>query len=203
MMRNREPVAIVAPTSESARSAAAFLKKRLAGAVAACTLSDYLALPRAPRRIVLCPAGRSVETEIDFLRAARARVLWGPPDEIVFGAIEGLLGSLLPEPARGRRGKRSASHRDAALLLEGLVTSERARAALKSEARLWIVEHPRKVLVDRPLLERLRKSGVRWLALEPVILVGILASPRLAQARSRWKGLLPPGTPLWIRTSPA
>jgi hypothetical protein len=199
MAPNRNPVAVVAPTSASARSAAAFLKKRLAGAVTACSLADYLALARAPRRMVLCPVGRSLEREIDFIRAARERALWEPPGDIVFDAIEGLLGSLPPAPTLGRRGTRQASERNAALLLEGLVTSKRARAALASDARLWIVEHPRRVRVNRPLMERLQKTGVRWLALDPVILVAVLASPRLAEARSRWKHLFPAGTRLWIR----
>ena len=200
MALNRNPVAVVAPTSASARSAAAFLKKRLAGAVTACSLADYLALARAPRRMVLCPVGLSLEREIDFLRAARERALWEPPGDIVFDAIEGLLGSLPPAPALGRRCAGHASERNAALLLEGLVTSERARAALASDARLWIVEHPRRVRVNRLLMEKLQKTGVRWLALDPVILVAVLASPRLAEARSRWKHLLPAGTRLWIRS---
>ncbi len=149
--------------------------------------------------MVLCPVGWSLERQIDFLRAARERALWEPPGEIVFDAIEGLLGSLPPAPARGRRGARHASERHAVLLLEGLVTSERARAALASDARLWVVEHPRRVRVNRPLMKRLQKTGVRWLALDPVILVAVLASPRLAEARSRWKQLLPAGARLWIR----
>lgn len=149
--------------------------------------------------MVLCPVGRSLEREIDFLRAARERALWEPPGEIVFDAIEGLLGSIPAAPARGRRGARQASERDAVLLLEGLVTSERARAALASDARLWIVEHPRRVRVNRHLLESLQKTGVRWLALDPVILIAVLASPRLGQARSRWRHLLPAGTRLWIK----
>ncbi len=201
MAWNRNPVAVVAPTSASAESAAAFLKNRLAGAITACSLAEYLALTHAPRRMVLAPAGRSLEREIDFLRAARERILWEPPDETVFDAIEGLLGSLSHAPARRfRRGALRASEGSAALLLEGLVTSERARAALASDARLWIVEHPGSVRVNRPLMERLRKTGVDWLTLRPVILVAVLASPRLAEARSRWKPLLPAGTRLWIRT---
>lgn len=199
MIRSRYPVAIVAPNDASARSAAAFLKKHLADALTICSLPGYLARPRAPRRIVLFPAGSSVEKEIAFLRTARERVLWGQPDEIVLGAIEGLLGSRLPEPARGRVSERRAAPREIALLLEGAVGSARARAALAGDARLWIVEHPRRVRVDGPLLEKLRKRGVRWLALEPVILVGVLASQRLARARSRWRHLLPAGTRLWIR----
>ena len=199
--RNRDPVAAVAPTRASARSAAVFLSQRLGGAVTACSLAGYLASERAPGRIVLCPAGLSLERDIDFLRAARVDTLWHPPDAIVLDAIEGLLGSLPPAAARDRPRPRRARAPDTmtALLLEGTVTSERARAALSSDARLWIVEHPRKVRVSRPLMEKLRKIGVRWSALEPVSVVAVLASPRLAAARSRWKGLVPAGTPVWIR----
>jgi len=198
--RNRDPVAVVAPTRASARSAAVFLSQRLGGAVTACSLAGYLASERAPGRIVLCPAGRSLERDVDFLRAARERALWRPPDAIILGAIEGLLGSLPPSASRGRPRPRPVWNTRTALLLEGTVTSERARAALSSDARLWIVEHPRKVRVSRPLLERLRKAGVRWSALDPVTVVAVLASPRLAAARSRWMGLVPAHTPLWIRS---
>lgn len=201
--RNRDPVAAVAPTRASAKSAAVFLSQRLGGAVTACSLAGYLASEWAPGRIVLCPAGLSLEQDIDFLRAARVDTLWHPPDAIVLDAIEGLLGSLPPAAARDRPRRPSrARARDTmtALLLEGTVTSERARAALSSDARLWIVEHPRKVRVSRPLMEKLRKIGVRWSALDPVSVVAVLASPRLAAARSRWKGLVPAGTPLWIRS---
>ena len=48
-------------------------------------------------------------------------------------------------------------------------------------------------------MERLRRQGVRWAALEPVSLVALLASPRLARAPSRWERLLPRATPVWIR----
>jgi hypothetical protein len=141
-----------------------------------------------------------VEKEIDFLRAARERALWNPPDEIVLSAIEGLLGSLPSTAARGRSRPRRSRETRTALLLEGKVTSRRAREALASDARLWIVEHPRRVQVSRPLLDRLRRMGVNWSALDPVIVVAVLASPRLAAARSRWKALMPPGTSLWIRS---
>lgn len=199
MERNRDFVAVVGPTRASARSAASFLSRRLGGAVTPCSIRGYLASARAPRRIVLCPSGRSLKSEIDFLRTASERLLWNPPDEIVLSAIEGLLGSLPPGAARGGLRPRRTRGSSAALLLEGMVTSERARAALAGDARLWIVEHPRRVRVSRPLMERLRRIGVRWSALDPVIVVAVLASPRLAAARSRWKDLLPSGTLLWIR----
>jgi len=202
MGRDRDPdrVAAVAPTRASARSAAPSLSRRLGGPVAAFSLAGYLASAGAPGRIVLCPSGRSLEKEIDFLRAARERVLWSTPDEIVLSAIEGLLGSLPSTAARVRSRPRRSRETRTALLLEGKVTSARVREALASDARLWIVEHPRRVRVNRPLRDRLRRIGVTWSALDPVIAVAILASPRLAAARARWKGLLPSGIPLWIRS---
>ncbi len=198
--RNRHPVAVVAPTKGSARSAASFLTRRLDGAVTACSLAGYLASERAPARIILCPAGPSLEREIEFFRRVGERILWSPPDEILRSALEGLLGSLPPAAAGGSQRPRGAREGRTALFLEGVVTSERARAALAGDARLWIVEHPRRVRAGRPLMEKLRKAGVRWTALDPVTVVAVLASPRLAAARSRWRSLLPPGTPVWIRS---
>jgi len=86
----------------------------------------------------------------------------------------------------------------AALLLEGSVTSARARALMSQDARLWIVENTRRVRVSPGLMEELRQQGVRWAALEPVSLVAVLASPGLARVRSRWGHLLPRSTPVWI-----
>jgi hypothetical protein len=87
-----------------------------------------------------------------------------------------------------------------ALLLEGTVTSARARALMSQDAGLWIVEHPRRVRVDGGLMEKLKRQGVRWAALEPVSLLALLVSPRLARARSRWGRLFPRATPVWIRS---
>jgi hypothetical protein len=205
MIRNRGRVAVIAPTPALARSAAAFLAGRFSEALSPFALADYLASPRAPRRIVLCPSGRSVASDLRFLRAARQRILWDAPEEIVYGAIEGLLGSIPPAPAPGpdrRRApvsRRRAGGTTAALLLEGTVTSARARALSAQDLRLWIVEHPGRVRVDRGLLETLRRKGVRWAALEPVSVLALLGSPLLSRARPRWGRLLPPGTPVWIR----
>lgn len=204
MIRNRGRVAVLAPTPALARSAAAFLAGRLPEALSPFALPDYLASPRAPRRVVLCPSGRSVATDVDFLRAARERILWDAPEEIVYSAIEGLLGSIptAPAPGSGRRrapvSRKRAGGTATALLLEGTVTTARARALSSQDALLWIVEHPGRVRVDRGLMETLRRKGVRWAALEPVIVVAVLASPRLARARSRWRRLLPPETPVWV-----
>jgi hypothetical protein len=204
MIRNRGRVGVIAPTPALARSAAAFLAERLPGALSPFALLDYLASPRAPRRVVLCPSGRSVATDVDFLRAARERVIWDAPEEIVYSAIEGLLGSISPALASGSGSPRAPVSRKraggtaTALLLEGTVTTARARALSSHDARLWIVEHPGRVHVDRRLMETLRREGVRWAALEPIIVIAVLASPRLARARSRWRRLLPPETPVWV-----
>ena len=204
MIRSRGRVGVIAPTVALARSAAAFLAERLPEPLSPFALPDYLASPRAPGRIVLCPSGRSVATDVEFLRTARERCLWDAPEETVYSAIEGLLGSVptAPAPGSGRRrapivGKR-AGGTATALLLEGTVTSARARALSSHDARLWIVEHPGRVRVDRRLMETLRRKGVRWAALEPVLVLAVVASPRLARARSRWRRLLPPETPVWV-----
>jgi hypothetical protein len=205
IIRNRDRVAIIAPTPALARSAAAFLAGRLESNLCPFSLADYLASARAPEQIVLCPSGRSLASDLDFLAAARERVLWGAPEEALSGAIEGLRGSPPPGPAPGspRRRVRPVRNRRsetaAALLLEGTVTSARARALSTQDAKLWIVENARRVRVSPGLMEQLRRQGVRWAALEPVSLIALLASPRLFRARSGWGRLLPRATPVWIR----
>jgi hypothetical protein len=204
MIRNRGRVAVIAPTLALARSAAAFLAGCFSDALSPFALPDYLASPRAPRRIVLCPSGRSVASDVRFLKAARERILWDAPDEIVYSAIEGLLGSIPPAPAPGSGRRRAPVSRKragataVALLLEGIVTSARALALSSDDARLWIVEHPGRVRVDRGLMETLRRKGVRWAALEPVSVLALVASPLLSRARSRWRRLLPPETLVWV-----
>jgi hypothetical protein len=204
IIRIRDRVAVIAPTPALARAAAEFLAGRLEDDLCPFALPDYLASLRAPERIVLCPSGRSLASDVNFLASARERVLWGAPEETLSGAIEGLRGAPPPAPARGslrrvRPVRRRAGETAAALLLEGAVTPARARALMSQDARLWIVENPRRVRVSPGLMEELRRLGVRWAALEPVSLVALLASPRLARARSRWGHLLPRATPVWIR----
>ncbi len=205
MIRNRERVAVIAPTRALARSAAVLLAGRLPDPLRPFALRDYLASRRPPRRIVLCPSGRSVASDVDFLKAARERVLWDTPEEVVYSAIEGLLGSIPPAPAPGSGSRRAPASRKragetaAALLLEGTVTSARVRALSSQDARLWIVEHPGRIRVDSDLMATLRRKGVRWAALEPASVVALMASSRLARARSRWARLLPRSTPVWIR----
>ena len=206
MIRNRERAAVVAPTALLARSTAALLEGRLPHALVPFSMADYLLAPRAPGKIVLRPSGRSVASDIAFLEAARERILWGAPEETFYNAIEGLLGHLPPTPPPGALRRRRAAVSDrrqadtvAALLLEGTVTSARARALLPEEPKLWIVEYPRRVRVEGRLMKTIRSKGVRWAALDPVSLLGLLASPRLARARSRWERVLPRATPIWIR----
>ena len=73
---------------------------------------------------------------------------------------------------------------------------------MSQDARLWIVENPAGSRWTGALMERLRRQGVEWAALEPVSPLALLASPRLARARSRWGHLLPRATPVWIGPGP-
>jgi hypothetical protein len=208
MIRSRGRVGVIAPTFALARSATAFLAERLPEALSPFALPDYLASPRAPRRVVLCPSGRSVAADVEFLRTTRERILWNAPEEIVYSAIEGLLGSIpaAPAPRPGRRpppvSRKRAGGTAVALLLEGTVNTARARALSSQDALLWIVQHPGRVRVDPGLMETLRRKGVRWAALEPVLVLAVVASPLLSRARPLWARLLPRGTPVWIRRVP-
>ena len=206
-MSKHPAIAVIAPTRARARRAADFLARRT-GAAAPFSLAGYLACRRAPRRLILCPAGRSVADDIAFLRKVRDRVLWDAPEEVIYSAIAGFLGSLpeapnpLPRRRQSRPSRKGEGAPKAALLLEGTVDSARARALLGEDARFWIVEHPRKVRVGAVLMEQLRRKGVRWCALRPLSVAGILASPGLARASSRWKRDVAPGAPIWVVTSP-
>lgn len=192
-------MALVAPTLSRARGAASALERRAEASLSLFSLAGYLASPSAPRQVILCPAGRSVAEDIAFLRRARDRTLWEAPDDVLYGAIAGFLG-LPDSPDRGPLGRRTrrraaAGRRESeALLLEGIVNRARARTLLEKTARVWIVERPGRVRLDRRTMDGLHQCGVRWRALEPVTVVAVLASPALARARSRWKRLLPAGT---------
>ena len=177
------------PTSERPPVAAA---RSLAGAVAGrFSLDEYCAAPSAPDRVMLCPSGESLDGDLAFLRAVRRRLLWPAPPPDIAAAVAGL---VTDAPAnRGRAGTRRAGSRSSALLLEGTVTSERARAALESPERLWIVESARHVLLSGAELDALARVGVRWAALRPVQVEGVLAGAALFAARSRWRRLVPGG----------
>lgn len=168
------------------------------------SLDAYLASRAAPDRVVLCPQGRSLDADISFLRAAKARLLWPPPPPDIADAIAGLVTATATAtataapPARGPARSRSRDPLHAAVLLEGLVTRERARAALAGPERLCVVQSVRRVRLTEADLERLALTGVRWAALRPVELAGLAASPALARARARWRKWLPARVPVWI-----
>src|SRR5260221_5413894 len=100
-IRNRDRIAIIAPTPALARSAAAFLAGRLEGHLRPFALADYLASPRAPEQIVLCPSGRSLASDVAVLASGLGRVLWGAAEETFSDAIEGLRGAPPLAPERG------------------------------------------------------------------------------------------------------
>lgn len=185
----------MSPTAARAREAARSLAGYLSvSGVRPVSLRSFLAAG-ASLPAVLCPSGRSVGEDLAFLREVRERALWELPDSIVHAAIAGLLGSPTDAaPARGARARGGGL----ALLLEGSVGWTRARAALRSDARVWVVESAGQARLSRRRLEELERRGVRWAVLRPVVVVALAASPRLARARPRWKNLLPAKTPVWV-----
>lgn len=185
-------VALVAPTRARAEAAAERLQGLWNGnPLAAASLAAALAGPVRPR-VLLCPLGRSLDGDLAFLRRVRQRLLWPAPGEGLRAAIAGLRGEH--PGGTGKSSRRRGPGRHSALLLEGTVTPGRARKALASANRDWIVEDPFSVrLTDRQLRE-LARHGVTWFVLEPVVVEALLASPALARARDRWRNLLPRGT---------
>jgi hypothetical protein len=164
------------------------------------SIGGYLEAPRPPRRIVICPSGRSVRNDVAFLRRVKRRLLWPPAPGDFRNAIGGLRTRLAPvsaaPPSRfpGERGL------TAALLLEGVVGPERARAALAAAPpRNWIVASPRPVRLTPSLGRALERAGIRLWALDPVEVLALYASPALDRAVGQWRRLLPPRTPVWIR----
>lgn len=204
VMRKHIPrIAVVSPTAAVARA----FTSRLAGflphdELAAYSLDRFLSDRRAPARIVLCPAGRSVREDVAFLEDARRRALWTRPGGELAGAIAGLRGAhderhAGPAPPPAGRGRTTA-----ALLLEGDVTRARAGMAAASGApRQWIVERVQSVRISPAGLEELRRLGIRWSALEPVEVIALAASPELARAPSRWASRLPSGVPVWTSSA--
>ena len=178
--RSRAAVALVGPGRPPAAAAARIPHDRLLR----LSLAAYLARRCAPERVVLCPAGRSLDADLAFLLAAGARLLWPPPPRDIADAIAGLVAA--PVETRGGRASARSSPPRRALLLEGLVTRQRAFAALASDVRLWVVQDVRRVGLTDADLTLLAREGVRWAALCPVELAGVMASPALQRARSRW-----------------
>ncbi len=184
----------MAPSLDRARAVANRLDARWAtDPLRPQSWASFLCADPAPR-ILLCPEGRSLDADVGFLKAAGARLFWPPPPEELRGAVAGLRGDHLPLPKNLplRGASDQASQR--ALLLEGAVTARRARRALKSSARAWIVEHPIFVRLSARELQDLEREGVRWTVLNPVRLVALLATPLLARSRNRWRTFLPART---------
>ena len=185
---------MVSATPASARSAAAALAPEFPSArLRAFSLAQYRARRGMPLPAILAPAGADRASDRRFLEAARAGILWKPAPQDLYAAIAGVLTDL-PE----RRGRESApdpnmhTHEPAsALLLEGAITPARARAALASPARHWIVEHVGKVRLSGAQLASLSRAGVRWSVLHPARLLAI--ADRTGCARR----LFPRGTRIW------
>jgi hypothetical protein len=196
-------LACIAPAGRAAEGLAAGVEARAPGErPKGFSLAGYLAAANPPARIVLCPLGASVASDLEFLAKASRRLLWPAPSDRFEAAIGGLRGPSGGSRPTARRGPaaRTSNGLSAALLLEGEVGLARARAALAASGpRDWIVETPRSVRISTAHLAGLARAGVRWAALEPVTLVALYATPALARARARWRPLLPPATPVWTR----
>jgi hypothetical protein len=192
------PVAILAATAAEAASAAREVGRRLPGvALAPASLDGYLRSADAPGRVVLCVTGKTAAAARAFLRRATERLLWPAPATDLLDAIAGLRSASAPRPAprpgSARRGHFGGPR--SALLLEGPVDARRARAALRSVPRDWIVESARHVRVGTSELAALARAGVAWSALAPIELVAVCTVAPLPRGLG-----LPAGTPVWIRT---
>jgi hypothetical protein len=186
------PVCVVAPTLTRARAAISQLSRSWEGALEPATLTSFLARRRSID-FLLCPEGRDLSRDLTYLHEARARMLWRAPDEDLYAAIAGLRGEEVGPLSRRARQEGEGGRRRA-LLLEGVVDAPRARAALSSDLRQWIVESPFAVRLSARDRQRLEEAGVTWFALAPARLVALVASAQLARERSRWRALLPPRT---------
>lgn len=182
-------VAVVAPAPASARRAATSLKRQMPAArLLPLSLAQYRVRRGAPLPVILAPAGADEASDRRFLETARNRILWEPAPADLYAAIAGVL-THLPERRRPRRAKEGEPA--TALLLEGAITGARARAALASPARHWIVEHVGRVRLSGADLESLSVAGVRWSVLQPVVFLGI--ADRTGGARR----LFPRATHIW------
>jgi hypothetical protein len=186
------PVCVVAPTLTRARTAISELSDSWDGALEPATLTRFLAR-RQSTDFLLCPEGRDLSRDLSYLRDARSRLLWRAPDEDLSAAIAGLRGGEVGPLSKRARQEREGGLRRA-LLLEGVVDAQRARTALASDLRQWIVESPFAVRLDARERQRLEKAGVSWFALAPARLVALVASAQLARERRHWRALLPPRT---------
>ena len=196
----RPSLALLGPTPEASRGFVPRLERRLSTfSLVPISLARFLSDRRAPSRVVLCPRGASLPADLAFLESMRRRVLWPPPGVDLWGAIAGLRGSHEAPPRDAPTPGPGKSRRISALLLEGDVTPASARrAAASGSPRHWIVERVQRVRIPEAGLERLRRRGIRWSVLEPVEVIGIAASPALADARERWRRFLPVDVPVWV-----
>jgi hypothetical protein len=196
-------IACVAPSRARSRTLAREIAQRLPGErVEAYSLAGYLTSEDPPSRIVLCAAAGAAASDRRFLERAAARLLWPPPPRRLREAIGGLRNEE-ETPGGSARTRDAAQNDTAALLLEGVVGRDRARAALRAGGpRAWIVETPGCVRLAESELARLSRAGVRWSVLRPSGLEAVYASPALARSAESWRRLLPKGTPVWIRRPP-
>ena len=188
------PIVLVAPTRTRARTAAAALRRAgVARRFSPWSLDALLRSRAIPEELVLCPAGATVAGDLAFLEEAGARLLWPAPPPPLFNAVAGLIGGVAERPFT----RRSPAPTPPALLLEGRVTPARARRALASDARTWIVRRAADVRLSPAELSALADRGVRWTVLSPVRVHAVAASPALARSRA-WRRLLPARTPVWV-----
>ncbi|MDQ2869712.1 MAG: hypothetical protein M3S32_03140 [Acidobacteriota bacterium] len=186
-------VAVVASSAARARAAAVWLAPALPESrLRPFSLSGYGSCRGNPLPLILAAAGADREADREFLLAARDRLLWPAASGDLYDAIAGVL-THLPARRRAPAGDRGPA---TALLLEGTVTAERVRSALRSSARHWIVEHVGRVRVSAAEMKRLSEEGVRWSALEPARLVGVADPARAA------RGIFPRGTPIFRPAPP-
>ncbi len=197
--RAEAPVAIVAASEAEAAAAARAIERRLPGVVLEPnSLGGYLRAPDAPGRVVLCVTGRSATRARAFLRRAAERLLWPSPPADLLDAVAGLRPVRASRPGRGAGARaRGAAGPRMALLLEGPVDARRARAALRSTPREWIVESARHVRVGPRGMAALARAGVAWSALDPVELLAVCAKAPLPPGLG-----LPAGIPVWLPGRP-
>ncbi len=197
------PIACLVPGGRLAPAASARIAAETRPAtISSFSLSAYRAAPRPPGRLVLCPAGRSVEADLRYLSRVAQCLLWPRPPGGFQDAIAGIRApGRVETDRRGRRAPSSGEQIAAALLLEGEVSLQRARRALAARGPCqWIVEDPRCVRIPERSLRALVRAGVRWSSLEGLEIVALYASPALARARPRLRRVLPPRTPIWVRS---